>query len=257
VTLRRPVIIALEIAGPLAVLVAWQLLASENSFYFPAPTRILTAFQETWLFAHFGSDLMPSMVRLFAGYVIAVFIGVLLGMAVGSWLALKQATDPIFDFLRGLPPPTLVPFSMVVFGVGTGAKIFVIVAGSIWPILLATIDGVRSVDPLLVDTAKAYHVPRRTRWLRVTLPAASPQIVAGMRVSLSLALILMVVSELVASSNGIGYLVLESQRNFDIPVMWAGILLLGLLGYVFNAVFVGIEERALKWHRASRALKEG
>jgi len=83
----------------------------------------------------------------------------------------------------------------------------------------------------------------------VTLPAASPQIFAGMRTSLSLALILMVVSEMVASTNGIGYFVLQSQRTFDIPQMWAGILLVGVLGYLLNAVFTLVEHHLLRWHR--------
>ena len=85
------------------------------------------------------------------------------------------------------------------------------------------------------------------------LPAASPQIFAGMRTSLSLALILMVISEMVASTNGIGYFVLQSQRTFAIPEMWSGILLLGILGYVLNAGFVLIENRVLRWHRGARA----
>jgi ABC-type nitrate/sulfonate/bicarbonate transport system permease component len=85
------------------------------------------------------------------------------------------------------------------------------------------------------------------------LPAASPQIFAGMRISLSLALILMVISEMVASTNGIGYFVLQSQRTFAIPEMWSGIFLLGILGYVFNAGFILIERRVLRWHRGARA----
>jgi ABC-type nitrate/sulfonate/bicarbonate transport system permease component len=98
-----------------------------------------------------------------------------------------------------------------------------------------------------------YDVSARDRLLRVTLPAASPQIFAGMRTSLSLALILMVISEMVASTNGIGYFVLQSQRSFAITEMWSGILLLGILGYVLNAVFLLIERRVLSWHRGARA----
>jgi ABC-type nitrate/sulfonate/bicarbonate transport system permease component len=88
------------------------------------------------------------------------------------------------------------------------------------------------------------------------LPAAAPQIFAGMRTSLSLALILMVISEMVASTNGIGYFVLQSQRSFAIPEMWSGIILLGILGYAFNAVFLLIERRVLAWHRGARAASE-
>jgi ABC-type nitrate/sulfonate/bicarbonate transport system permease component len=98
-----------------------------------------------------------------------------------------------------------------------------------------------------------YGIPRRDRLLRVTLPAASPQIFAGMRLSVSLALILMVISEMVASTNGIGFFVLQSQRSFAIAEMWSGILLLGILGYVLNLLFVLAERKALAWHRGAKA----
>jgi ABC-type nitrate/sulfonate/bicarbonate transport system permease component len=118
---------------------------------------------------------------------------------------------------------------------------------------LNTIDGVAGVEPTLRETAEVYGIGWRDRVLRIILPAAAPQIFAGMRTSLSLALILMVISEMVASTNGIGYFVLQSQRSFAIAEMWSGILLLGILGYVLNALFVVVERRVLRWHRGARA----
>jgi ABC-type nitrate/sulfonate/bicarbonate transport system permease component len=132
-------------------------------------------------------------------------------------------------------------------------KIFIIAFVCLWPVLLNTIDGVAGVDPTLRETARVYDIGPVDRVLRVTLPAAAPQIFAGMRTALSLALILMVISEMVASTNGIGYFVLQAQRSFAIPEMWSGILLLGILGYVLNAVFLLAERRVLRWHRGSRA----
>jgi ABC-type nitrate/sulfonate/bicarbonate transport system permease component len=137
--------------------------------------------------------------------------------------------------------------------VGNSMKVFIIAFVCVWPILLNTIDGVRGIDPTLADTTRVYGVPSGDRVWRVMLPAASPQIFAGMRTSLSLALILMVISEMVASTNGIGYFVLQSQRTFAIPEMWSGILLLGILGYVLNGIFALIERRVLRWHRGARA----
>lgn len=131
-------------------------------------------------------------------------------------------------------------------------KVALIAFVCVWPVLLNTLDGVRGVEPTLRDTARVYGIPPRDRIRHVLLPAASPQIFAGMRTSLSLALILMVISEMVASTNGIGYFVLQSQRTFAIPEMWSGIVLLGLLGYALNAVFVAIERRVLRWHRGAR-----
>ncbi len=132
-------------------------------------------------------------------------------------------------------------------------KVFIIAFVCLWPVLLNTIDGVAGVDPTLRETARVYGIRARDRLLKLTLPSAAPQIFAGMRTSVSLALILMVISEMVASTNGIGYFVLESQRQFDITDMWSGILLLGILGYVLNAIFTLVERRVLRWHRGARA----
>ena len=165
----------------------------------------------------------------------------------------RRAAAPIVEFLRAIPPPALLPFAILVVGVGASMKVFIIAFVCVWPILLNTIDGVTSVDPTLRDTTRVYGIPDRDRIWRVMLPAASPQIFAGLRTAVSLALILMVISEMVASTNGIGYFVLQSQRTFAIPEMWSGILLLGILGYVLNGGFVLLERRLLRWHRGARA----
>jgi ABC-type nitrate/sulfonate/bicarbonate transport system permease component len=178
------------------------------------------------------------------------------GIALGLSPVLRRATEPIVEFLRAIPAPALLPFALLVLGVGNGSKIFVIAFVCLWPVLLNAVDGVAGVDPTLVDTGRVYRIPGRDRLTHVVLPAAAPQIFAGMRTSLSLALILMVISEMVASSNGIGYFVLQSQRSFAIPEMWSGIILLGLLGYAFNAVFLLIERRVLAWYRGARAAAE-
>ena len=245
---------ALELAVPVALLVLWGVWSSgSDTYYFPPLTDILSTFADTWVFERVGSDVVPSLVRLGLGYAIACIVAVAAGLALGLSPALRRATDPMVQFLRAIPPPALLPFGILVLGVGTSMKVFIIAFVCLWPVLLNTIDGVAGVDPTLRETARVYGIGPRDRLLRVTLPSAAPQIFAGMRTSLSLALILMVISEMVASTNGIGYFVLQSQRSFAIPEMWSGILLLGILGYVLNAVFLLVERRVLRWHRGSRA----
>jgi ABC-type nitrate/sulfonate/bicarbonate transport system permease component len=251
---RRVLPAALELAVPLALLALWAVLSSSSdTYYFPPLTDILEAFADTWLFERVSSDVVPSLVRLGLGYGIACAVAVGVGLALGLSRPLRRAADPAVQFLRAIPPPALLPFGILVLGVGTSMKVFIIAFVCLWPVLLNTIDGVAGVDPTQRETARVYGIGARDRLLRVTLPAAAPQIFAGMRTSLSLALILMVISEMVASSNGIGYFVLQSQRSFAITEMWSGILLLGLLGYVLNAVFMLIERRVLRWHRGARA----
>jgi ABC-type nitrate/sulfonate/bicarbonate transport system permease component len=250
----RALYAALEIAVPVALLVLWGVWSSgSETYYFPPLTDILDTFADTWVFERVGSDVVPSLVRLGLGYTIACTVAVAAGLALGLSPTLRRATDPMVQFLRSIPPPALLPFGILVLGVGTSMKVFIIAFVCLWPVLLNTIDGVAGVDPTLRETARVYGIGPRDRLLRLTLPAAAPQIFAGMRTSLSLALILMVISEMVASTNGIGYFVLQSQRSFAIPEMWSGILLLGILGYVLNAVFLLVERRVLRWHRGARA----
>jgi ABC-type nitrate/sulfonate/bicarbonate transport system permease component len=227
--------------------------ASQDSYYFPPLTDVLTTFKETWLFDKFGSDIVPSLVRMGAGFTIAVVLGVSLGMVLGRSRRARRASAPIVEFLRAIPPPALLPFAILVIGVGASMKIFIIAFVCLWPVLLNTIDGAAGIDPTLEDTTRVYGINKRDNLLRVVLPAAAPQIFAGLRTAVSLALILMVISEMVASTNGIGYFVLQSQRTFAIPEMWSGILLLGILGYMLNGTFVMIERRVLRWHRGARA----
>jgi ABC-type nitrate/sulfonate/bicarbonate transport system permease component len=250
----RALATALEITVPLLLLVLWGLLsANSDTYYFPPLTDILQTFMDTWVFERVRSDVVPSLTRLALGYGIACLVAVAAGPALGLSRPLRRATDPIVQFLRAIPPPALLPFGILVLGVGNGMKVFIIAFVCLWPVLLNTIDGVAGVDPTLRETARVYDIGPVDRVLRVTLPAAAPQIFAGMRTALSLALILMVISEMVASTNGIGYFVLQAQRSFAIPEMWSGILLLGILGYVLNAVFLLVERRVLRWHRGSRA----
>ena len=251
---RRLLPVALEISVPIlvvAVLFVWT--ASSDSYYFPPLADVLTTFKDTWLFAKFGSDMVPSLVRMGAGFAIAVVAGVSLGMLLGRSRRARRASAPIVEFLRAIPPPALLPFAILVIGVGASMKIFIIAFVCVWPILLNTIDGAAGIDPTLEDTTRVYGIEKRDNLMRVVLPAAAPQIFAGLRTAVSLALILMVISEMVASTNGIGYFVLQSQRTFAIPEMWSGILLLGILGYTLNGTFVMIERRVLRWHRGARA----
>jgi ABC-type nitrate/sulfonate/bicarbonate transport system permease component len=249
---RRTLLVAVEIATPVVVLaLLWAWTAGAGSYYYPPLRDILTAFGDTWLFERFTEDVVPSLVRLSIGYAIAVIAGIALGVVLGQSRALRQMVTPVIEFLRAIPAPALIPFAILVLGVGNDAKIFLIAIVCVFPILLNAIDGVAGVEPTLLDTAKVYRVSALDRLRYVVLPAASPQIFAGMRTSLSLSLILMVISEMVASSNGIGYFILQAQRSFAITEMWSGILLLGLLGYLLNAAFTLIERRVLAWHRAA------
>jgi ABC-type nitrate/sulfonate/bicarbonate transport system permease component len=141
-----------------------------------------------------------------------------------------------------------------VFQLGATMQIVIIAFGVVWPVLLNSADGVRTVDSLQLETAKVFGLSRYRRMVNVVLPAASPKIFAGLRVSLAFALILMVLSELVGSTAGIGSQLIGAQRDFDLPRMWAGIVVLGVLGLLFNLAFMLLERRVLAWHTGAQRL---
>jgi ABC-type nitrate/sulfonate/bicarbonate transport system permease component len=243
---------ALALVLPVLLLVACDGFArTAGDFFFPPLSEIGATFADEWLFTRIPTDLLPSLGRMLAGFALAVGGGVALGALLGFSRTLSTALDPVLQFLRALPPPALIPVSLLVFGAGDSAKIFLIALGAVWPVLLNTVDGVRGVDRTALDMARSYRVPAHARLTRLVLPAALPRIFAGARTALGIAIILMVVSELIGADNGVGYVVQLAQRGFDIPEMWAGTLLLGLLGFGANVLFVALEKRVLHWHIAT------
>ncbi|WP_245690869.1 ABC transporter permease [Sinosporangium album] len=240
------------------VVAAWEAAArAAASIDFPPPSAIVLRMRELWLSGpptrlflsdDAIADLLPGLGRMFAGWLLASLVGVVAGIALGRAATAAHYVEPLIHFARAVPPPMLITLFVLLFRSSTQTQLAVIVFGVIWPVLLNSMDGARSVERGYLDTAAVFGLGRRERLLRIVLPAAAPKIFAGLRLSLSLALILMVISELVGSTDGIGYELLQAQRGFDSPGVWATILLLGLLGYVLNAVFVLVERRVLSWH---------
>jgi ABC-type nitrate/sulfonate/bicarbonate transport system permease component len=223
--------------------------ASRDSYIVPTFGEIWTSFSQTWLFENVGSDVVPSLRRMFVGLAIAVVGGVGVGFLLGSSRVLDQLSAPVVSFLRSVPAAALLPPAIVLFGIGDLTKISVIAFVCCWPIILNTRDGVQELDATMLDSAEVYGVRGLNRFGYVVLPAVSPRIFAGVRVSLSIALLLLVTSEMVASTNGIGYFVFLAQQQFAVDDMWAGVILLGLLGIVLNLLLGLVERYALRWHR--------
>jgi ABC-type nitrate/sulfonate/bicarbonate transport system permease component len=240
-----------------ALLVLWEIVTRlAKGFFFPPPSQIVAAGAKLWftgpashlfLTDSVFDDIFPSLGRVIGSWLISVVVGVALGTALGRSRTGMDYVGPLFAFFRAIPPPTLVPVFLVLFHIGPGMQIATIIFGSLWPVLLNTVDGVRSVDTVKQETAKAFRTPKRYWIAMIVLPAAMPKIFAGLRLSMSVSLILMVISELVGALNGIGYALLTAQRNYDLPTMWAWIVLLGILGYLFNALLLMAERRVLAW----------
>ncbi|MCL8014884.1 ABC transporter permease subunit [Streptomyces sp. AS02] len=242
------------VALPFVLVATWWFASAGSTDAYTPPLRtILSAFGRVWTADRFADDVLPSVLRLAGGYLTAAAVGVSLGVVVGSYRRVRATVEPVLEFLRAVPPPVLVPVIMLFAGIGDGMKIVVIASGCVWPILLNTVEGVRAVDSVMADTARSYGVRGTARLRHLVLPAASPQIFAGLRQALSIGIILMVISEMFAASNGLGFAIVQFQRSFAIPDMWSGILLLGLLGFVLSVLFQLVEAKALAWYRGLRA----
>jgi len=244
------------VALPLALLLIWGVAATISSAkFFPAPQTIAGAFSETWIGPAFIDDVLPSLARLAVAIIIAVVVGVVAGTLIGLTRWLRELLEPLLEFFRAIPPPVLIPVFVAFLGVTDAMQIIVIAFGAIWPVLLNTIEGVRATDSVMTETARSFSLTRSQRLFDLVLPAASPRIMAGVRQTLSVALIMMVISELFYSSSGLGYQIKYFQQNYLIAQMWSGILLLGLIGVLLAVVFGFVERRVLRWYHGIKEVE--
>lgn len=238
----------------LLIAIWWFATATSTSPFFPPLGDILVDTWNQWIVFGAWTNAVVSLRNLFFGYVLGTLIGVIGGSLLWRLRYLRVAMNPIIYFLYVLPAPALLPAMIAIFGIGDMRQIALIALGAIWPTLLNTLDGMRGVDTVKFDTAKALRLGGWRTYFRLVLPGAGPQIAAGLRASLTVAIVLMVVSEMVAANSGIGFFILQAQAEFAIKKMWTGILVLALIGTVLNYLFVFIERRALRWYYRSRAL---
>ncbi|HEX4040445.1 MAG TPA: ABC transporter permease [Xanthobacteraceae bacterium] len=249
--LPRRVVVALAL--PVTLFAAWWITSADSqSFYFPPLQTILQTFGKLWFSPQALSNIVPSLWRFSVGYLAAAFLGIAIGIPVGASRNLRNVLEPVLEFLRAIPPPVLVPVLILFAGLGNEMKALVILFGCIWPVLLNTVAGVRALDEVLAETVRSYRIGGMARLWHFMLPGASPQIFTGLRQSLSIGIILMVVSEMFAARDGIGFVLVQYQRTFAIPEMWSGIILLGIIGIVLSLLFRVIEAWLLGWYHGLR-----
>lgn len=237
----------------LVLAVWWVASARSTNFFIPSLQEILSV-----LWRDLGNGVLLdgasySLSNLAGGLAIAIVIGVGAGILIGEMPRVRRVVDPILHFFRSIPQAALVPLIIGAFGIGQGPKIYTIAFACLWPVLLNTIDGVLGVEPTIRKFSKVYRIPPALHFRRVVLPAALPQIVAGVRVALPIGITVMVVSELFASSRGLGFYILNSSATFKVAETWAGALFVGVVGYFLSLLFIVLERRLLRWYLASGA----
>jgi ABC-type nitrate/sulfonate/bicarbonate transport system permease component len=235
----------------LLLLLAWQeasLHGVVDRVLIPPVTDVLHAWLDGMADGSLRDALISTLQRFAIGYSLAVLLGVSVGVLLGRWRTMYALLEPIVELLRPIPSPAIVPLFIILLGVENRMKITVVVFASCFAVIVNTTLGVRGVDPVLLDTARTFGYGGAAVVWRVILPAALPAIFAGMRISLAVALIVTIVAETQAGTDGMGLFISNSQSGFAIPQMYAGILTLGAVGYILNSAFVAAERALLPWY---------
>lgn len=248
--MRRVLWPVASVALFLALLVAWKLAANAkliNPLWFPGPDRSFAKLAEWIVTGTLWQPLGATVWRMLAGWLAACVAGIALGAAVASSGAARRLLQPSAEFLRPLPASAVLPPAILVLGLSDAMIVFVVAFGCIWPILLGAIQGFGSLEPRLAEVSRLLNLSRGQRLVKFQLPAALPDIFAGMRVSIAIALIVTVASEMLSSQPGIGYLMLVAARAFRSADIFAGIIVLGILGFLTNYLTQKLEDRLLRW----------
>jgi ABC-type nitrate/sulfonate/bicarbonate transport system permease component len=220
-----------------------------SPLYFPPVSQVAVTFFQLCAVGVLPSELMKSLLRMAFGLGLTAIIMTPLGVLMGISPRWYNLLEPLFELLRPIPPPVIVPVAMLFLGIGNFMKVFVVFFACSFPVAINTIDGVRSVPPMLLHTARSFGLGPYQIIRKVVLPAAAPQIMSGFRTSLPIALIVAILAEMIGSVDGIGHYILKMQRKFEIPEMYAGIIMLGLAGYLINRGFLQLDQYLLAWHK--------
>ena len=231
-------------ALPVVLLACWQLasgLGLLSPIFLPPPTRVLRALGALLADGSLLDATLLTTGRALLGLGVATVAGGVVGILVATSPLIDDLTRPGREFLRALPTVTVVPALMVVLGVGSGLSISVVALGAIWPILLATVHGLRGIDPTLVDVGRVHRLGSLATTTRIRLPAALAEIVTGIRISLAIALVIALVAEMVTGSGGLGALVIEARSRFRSADVFAIVAVIGAVGFALNAVMIRLE----------------
>lgn len=239
----------------LACLVLWELSArfgAIESTSWPPFTSVVWATVGGFTSGELPRIALSTLGRMVAGFAFGSVAGILAGLLLGTLPVLARALTPTLEALRPLPIPAIVPPLILFLGLDDLLKITVVAFATFFPVMVNTLGGVRNIDPILLATARTFRLTRIRTLVTVVLPAALPSVLAGLRTALALALIVTIVAEMIAGSDGIGYYIIETQYAMRPDQMYAAVLWLAIMGYVLNALFVGIERRLIAWDRQEK-----
>jgi NitT/TauT family transport system permease protein len=238
------------------LLCLWEIgerAAPKLQLYFPPVSRVLAALSQSAISGPLAGHLLITVSRFLQGYLLSAALGVSLGIILGYFRFFHRLLAMLIEFLRPMPSVAIIPVAILMLGIGDSMILAVTVYASVWPILVNCIDGVRHMESILIDTGRTFGLSRRQILWQIILPGASPYIVTGLRVGLSIALILVTTAEMIAGSKGLGFFILDEERSMNSAAMYAGILLVAALGYTLNRLFLLVEAKTMKWRHGMMA----
>jgi sulfonate transport system permease protein len=234
----------------LAILALWQLVSDQrliSPVFFPPPSRVAVALYNQAVSGSLWFPLLMTSLRMLSGWLLAVFIGLSLGALIGLSRQSSDYLEPSLEFLRTLPASAVLPIFIMLMGLTDLMVISVIAFGSLWPVLLGSLHGFRSTEPRLLEVSRTLELDKKAVLTKITLPHATPDILAVARISIGFALILAVVAEMLSSLPGLGNNVLLASRSFRSADLYAGIIVLGILGATSTGIINALERRLLRW----------
>ena len=239
---------AVGVAIALLFVGLWALVArfgGMSPVFLPSPQRVLQALSDGISNGSLVKQAFATLYRMLTGWAIAVVVGVAIGVPLGLSARARQFVEPLLELLRPLPASAIVPVAISILGLTDRMVLAVIVFGSLWPMLLNTVQGVSTIEPRLLEVSRVIGLTRAQFVRSIAIPNAIPGILAGMRLSLSIALILTVVGEILSSRPGLGQSIILASRSFRSPELFAGLVCLSAIGYLTATTLAAIEKRIL------------
>ncbi|MFE5286111.1 ABC transporter permease [Nocardia sp. NPDC056611] len=242
---------AVVIAAFLAVWEAAPRLGLVDEVFLPPFSTVVSAGLELIRNGQLWEHVSTSLTRSLIGFAIALVTAIPVGVAIAWYRPVAEFLNPVLELFRNTAALALLPVFILILGIGETSKIALVVYAGFFPILLNTISGVRTVDPLLVKSAVSLGFSPLRLFQKVILPAAVPSIFTGIRMAASGSILVLIAAEMFGARAGLGYLITAAQQNFQIPDMYAGIVAIAVVGLTYNGVLVAIERRLSRW-RAHR-----
>ena len=236
----------------LGLLGLWGLASHQqwvSKVFLPTPEAAASALHEGLRDGDLAAYTGATVRRMLLGWLLASVLGMGLGALIGSSAAARAWLQPTLEFIRPLPASALLPLAIAIFGLSPTMVMVVVAFGAMWPVLLATVHGFASVHARLQEVAQALQLSRVAFAIKIGLPNAMPDILAGMRLSLTVSLVVAVVGEMIASQPGLGQAILLAARSFRANELFAGVILLGAIGFASNALLAAAEASLLRWQR--------